>query len=147
MAAPLPYYATFLIHCTHINLRTVIHWPIAFPGPFTNGLAPPHPTKPNEVALDTEVTLVDTWKKMIELQKTGKVKTIGVSNFTVEHIKAITKATGVKPVVNQVEAHPLLPQDDLVAYCKAENIHLTAYSPLGNNCALRSLAMSRISSC
>lgn len=86
-----------------------------------------------------EVSLVETWKKMIELQKTGKVKTIGVSNFTIEYIKAITKATGVKPVVNQVEAHPLLPQDDLVAFCKEEGIHLTAYSPLGNNCASLSL--------
>jgi len=35
--------------------------------------------------------------------------------------------------MNQVEAHPLLPQDDLVAYCKEQNIHITAYSPLGNN--------------
>ncbi|EIM80886.1 Aldo/keto reductase [Stereum hirsutum FP-91666 SS1] len=113
----------------------LIHWPCAFPGPYTNGLFPPHPTIPNQIALDMEVSLVDTWKKMIELQKTGKVKTIGVSNFTIEYIKAITKATGVKPVVNQVEAHPLLPQDDLVAFCKEEGIHLTAYSPLGNNLA------------
>ena len=71
---------------------------------------------------------------MIKLLDTGKVKSIGVSNFTIEYIKAIVDATGVKPTANQIEAHPLLPQDELVAYCKKENIHITAYSPLGNNC-------------
>ncbi|PPQ78985.1 hypothetical protein CVT25_002269 [Psilocybe cyanescens] len=108
----------------------LIHWPIAFtPG---RGLFPPHPTKEGEVELDTETSLVDTWKAMLKIPKT-KVKSLGVSNFTVEHLKAIIDATGVVPIVNQVEAHPLLPQDDLVEYCKEKNIHITAYSPLGNN--------------
>lgn len=62
-----------------------------------------------------------------------QVRSIGVSNFGVEAMKNIIGATGVVPAVNQVEAHPLLPQDDLVAYCKEQNIHITAYSPLGNN--------------
>ncbi|KII95513.1 hypothetical protein PLICRDRAFT_97032 [Plicaturopsis crispa FD-325 SS-3] len=109
----------------------LIHWPVAFvPG---RGFYPPHPTKPGEVELDTETSLVDTWKAVIELKKTGKVKAIGVSNFTIEQIKGIIAATGETPVVNQIEAHPLLPQDDLVAFSKEHNIHLTAYSPLGNN--------------
>jgi len=70
---------------------------------------------------------------MIELPKTGKVRAIGVSNFTVEQIKAITAATGVKPAANQVEAHPYLPQNELLEYAKKEGILVTAYSPLGNN--------------
>jgi L-glyceraldehyde reductase len=109
----------------------LIHWPAAFPP--GNGLVPDHPTKKGEVHLDLDTSLVDTWKAMIELSKTGKVKHIGVSNFTIEQIEGIVKATGVTPAVNQIEAHPLLPQDDLVAYCKGKGIHITAYSPLGNN--------------
>ncbi|KAF7362466.1 Aldehyde reductase 1 [Mycena venus] len=108
----------------------LIHWPVAFvPG---NGLYPPHPTKEGEVALDLETSLVDTWKAMIALPK-SKVKNVGVSNFTIAHIEGIISATGVVPIANQIEAHPLLQQDDLVAYCKEKNIHITAYSPLGNN--------------
>lgn len=56
-----------------------------------------------------------------------------MSNFTIEYIKGIIDATGVVPVALQIEAHPYLPQDDLVAYAKEKNIHITAYSPLGNN--------------
>lgn len=83
-------------------------------------------------ALDTKTTLVDTWKALIALQKAGKVKSIGVSNFTQSMLEGIIKATGVTPAVNQIEAHPLLPQEDLVKYSNEKNIHITAYSPLGN---------------
>jgi L-glyceraldehyde reductase len=94
---------------------------------------PPHPTKKGEVELDIVPSLADTWKAMIKVLQTGKVRGIGVSNFSIAHIKAIIAATGVTPHVNQIEMHPLLPQDELVAFCKQENIHITAYSPLGNN--------------
>lgn len=108
----------------------LIHWPVAFvPG---EGLVP-KTEDGKQTKIDQQVSIVDTWKALIELQKAGKVKSIGVSNFTVEHLEAIINATGVVPAVNQIEAHPLLPQDDLVAYAKQKNIHLTAYSPLGNN--------------
>lgn len=64
----------------------------------------------------------------------SKVRAVGVSNFSVPVLEELIRATGIVPTVNQIEAHPLLPQDDLVAYCKEKGIHLTAYSPLGNNC-------------
>ncbi|KAF8554832.1 Aldo/keto reductase [Imleria badia] len=107
----------------------LVHWPVAFaPG---NGLFPG--SESGEVELDTQTSLIDTWKAMIKLRETGKVKAIGVSNFSIAQLRGIIDATGVIPAANQIEAHPLLPQDDLVAYCTEKNIHLTAYSPLGNN--------------
>ncbi|WFD30626.1 D/L-glyceraldehyde reductase [Malassezia sp. CBS 17886] len=107
----------------------LVHWPIAFDGDL-NTLVPEENGK---AKLDLDTSLVDTWKAMIELKKSGKAKSIGVSNFLPEHIEAITKATGVQPAVNQIEAHPRLQQDDLDAFHKKNNIHLTAYSPFGNN--------------
>jgi len=64
---------------------------------------------------------------LVNLPK-SKVRSIGVSNFAPEHLQAIIDSTGVVPAVNQVERHPLLPQDPLVKYAKGKNIHLTAYS-------------------
>ncbi|CUA75596.1 Aldehyde reductase 1 [Rhizoctonia solani] len=93
---------------------------------------PANPDVP-EVALDTELSCTEVWKSMIQLRETGKVKSIGVSNFPVRILKTIIAETGVVPAVNQVEAHPLLLQDDLVEYCKEQNIHISAYAPLGNN--------------
>ncbi|KAG6382068.1 NADP-dependent oxidoreductase domain-containing protein [Boletus reticuloceps] len=114
---------------TYLDLY-LIHWPVAFkPG---KTLLPVNEAA-GELELDTETSLVDTWKAMMKLRETGKVKAIGVSNFTISQLQGIIDATGVVPAANQVEAHPLLPQDDLVAYCAAKSIHLTAYSPLGNN--------------
>ena len=109
----------------------LIHWPVPFvPG---RGLSPTRASKPDEVEIDVDTSLVDTWKAMLALRNTGKVKAVGVSNFTIQHLEGIIKGTGERPAVNQIEAHPLLPQDDMVEYCKRQGIHITAYSPLGNN--------------
>ncbi|KUI67526.1 D/L-glyceraldehyde reductase [Cytospora mali] len=113
----------------------LIHWPVAFvlEGDVGDVLFPLSKEKEGEVALDNGVSLVDTWKAMIALPK-SKARSIGVSNFTVEHIEAIIEATGVVPVVNQIERHPRLIQNDkLIPYCKEKGIHITAYSAFGNN--------------
>jgi len=107
----------------------LIHWPIAFTP--RKGLFPLD--EQGRIIHDLETSLVDTWKTLIGFQKAGKVKTIGVSNFTISHLKDIISATGVKPFVNQVEMHPLNPQEELLEFCKKEGIVVTAYSPLGNN--------------
>lgn len=108
----------------------MIHWPVAFVP--NQGLYPPHSTNEGWVELDTVTTLVDTWKAVLALPK-SKVRAVGVSNFTVAHLKAIIEATGVPPTVNQIEAHPYLFQPELHEFAKKNNIHITAYSPLGGN--------------
>jgi len=72
----------------------------------------------------------ETWKALIHLQKEGLIKSIGVSNFQIHHLKDIIEDSGVVPVVNQVEFHPLLTQRELLKYCKEQNIQIEAWSPL-----------------
>jgi L-glyceraldehyde reductase len=109
----------------------LIHWPVAFKP--TDDLFPTTPD--GKTALDEGVTIAETWAAMEKLLETGKVKAIGVSNFTISAIEKLLKTAKVTPAVNQVELHPYLPQNDLLDYAKEHNIHLTAYSPLGNNLA------------
>ncbi len=61
----------------------------------------------------------------------GKVKTIGVSNFSIKTLEQLLPQCTVIPATNQVECHPCLPQEDLKKYCDEKKIPLTAYSPLG----------------
>ena len=74
---------------------------------------------------------VDTWKALIELKRRGRVKSIGVSNFTVEGLQRIIDETGVVPVINQVELHPFFNQSELRAFNASKGILTQAWSPLG----------------
>ena len=74
---------------------------------------------------------VDTWKALIELQKRGRVKSIGVSNFTKEGLQRIIDETGVVPVINQVELHPFFNQAELREFNASNGILTQAWSPLG----------------
>lgn len=75
---------------------------------------------------------VDAWKTMVELQRRGLVRAIGVSNFLPEHLERIIEETGVVPAVNQIESHPRFWQPELEAYCAERGIAIEAYSPLGH---------------
>ncbi|WP_427173579.1 aldo/keto reductase [Arthrobacter sp. 92] len=74
---------------------------------------------------------VDTWKALIELQKRGRVRSIGVSNFTTEGLQRIIDETGVVPAINQVELHPFFNQAELRAFNASKGILTQAWSPLG----------------
>ncbi|MER6538074.1 aldo/keto reductase [Streptomyces sp. 900105755] len=79
---------------------------------------------------------VDSWKAMIKLREDGLVRSIGVSNFTEEHLTRLEKETGVLPSVNQVELHPLFPQDELRAFHADRGIVTESWSPLGRDVRL-----------
>ncbi|OAB34232.1 aldo/keto reductase [Paenibacillus glacialis] len=72
----------------------------------------------------------DAWRALETLYKEGKVKAIGVSNFQIHHLEDVMKDAVVKPMVNQVEYHPLLSQKELLSFCKEQGIQLEAWSPL-----------------
>lgn len=69
---------------------------------------------------------------MEDLYKSGKVKAIGVANWSVPYLENLSKTWTVVPAVNQVELHPLLPQHNLRQYCADKGILLEAYSPFGS---------------
>lgn len=74
---------------------------------------------------------VDSWRAMIKLREDGLVRSIGVSNFTAEHIDRLERETGVLPSVNQIEMHPLFPQEELRAALAAKGVAVESWSPLG----------------
>ncbi len=72
----------------------------------------------------------DTWRALEKLYKEGAVRAIGVSNFQVHHLEDLMDSSELKPMVNQVEFHPLLTQKELLRFCKSQGIQLEAWSPL-----------------
>ncbi|KII95745.1 hypothetical protein PLICRDRAFT_97506 [Plicaturopsis crispa FD-325 SS-3] len=109
------------LDCGYIDLY-LMHWPQAYKdGVFHRKTIGP----------DEHPTFIDTWKDMEKLLLTGKVKSIGVSNFSIKTLTRLLPHCTVVPATNQVELQPCLPQEDLVAFCAEKGIVLTAYSPLG----------------
>ena len=87
---------------------------------------------------------VDVWRALIALRDEGRIRSIGVSNFTDEHLRRIIGETGVTPVVNQVESHPWLPQHELRAFHATHGIVTQAWSPLGRSRLLDDPVIGRI---
>ncbi|KAJ6495690.1 aldo/keto reductase [Mycena vitilis] len=117
---------------SYLNLY-LMHWPLGkIPGRFFAALVDGKVLSPEE-----QPTFVETWKEMEELLEikdsngNSKVKTIGVSNFSIKNLERLLPHCSIVPATNQVELHPCLPQNELKTYCEAKGILLTAYSPLG----------------
>lgn len=81
------------------------------------------------------VPVGDTLKAMQELKEAGKIKTLGVSNFTKHHLEDVFQA-GIEISVNQVETHPTFNQRSLREFCATHGIVITAYAPLGRGADL-----------
>ncbi len=103
----------------------LIHWPVAF----KPGIV--FPKARQEFMTLEEAPLAETWEGMLETKSLGLAKHVGVSNMGPQRIAALGKV-GELPEVNQVEAHPHLQQNELLSYCNANGVVLTAYSPLGS---------------
>ncbi|MCA9646959.1 MAG: aldo/keto reductase [Polyangiaceae bacterium] len=73
---------------------------------------------------------LDSWRALEKLRAEGKVRSIGVSNFTNNHLQELLKIAKEQPDVNQVELHPFLQQSELCALCREQRIQTVAYSPL-----------------
>ena len=74
---------------------------------------------------------VEAWKALVQLQKDGRVRSIGVSNFNPDHLERIIGETGVIPAVNQIELHPSFAQRAVRDFHQRHNIRIESWSPLG----------------
>ena len=72
----------------------------------------------------------ETWQALVELQRRGLTRSIGVSNFPVDLLEDLLGRTDVVPAINQVEFHTFLYQRELLTYCREKGIQIEAYSPV-----------------
>ena len=106
----------------------LIHTPFAFqPGDEQD----PRDQNGN-VLYDSGVTLLDTWKAMESLVDHGKCRAIGLSDITLDGLLPIYESARIKPAVVQVEAHPYLPETELLEFCKEKGVVFLAFAPLGH---------------
>jgi len=78
----------------------------------------------------------DTWRALVRLQQEGRARSIGVSNFMVEHLQRVIDETGVTPAVNQIELHPGFQQKELRAFHARHGIATESWGPLGQGTLL-----------
>ncbi|KJA17611.1 hypothetical protein HYPSUDRAFT_170377 [Hypholoma sublateritium FD-334 SS-4] len=108
----------------------LVHWPVPLN---PKGNHPVFPTlSSGKRDVDHDWLLKDTWKQMEAVLKKGKVKSIGVSNFSESKLNEILPTAEIIPAVNQLEIHIYNPQHKLVAFNKSKGIVTQAYSPLGS---------------
>jgi len=84
------------------------------------------------IIYDHGVTLLETWRAMESLVDQGKCRAIGLSDITLEKLIPLYEAARIKPAVVQVEAHPYLPQTELLEFCRRKGIVFLAFAPLGH---------------
>lgn len=125
-----------------LQLDYVDQWMMHWPGPAWSTMnrrndqlaehGPWHYAAEGQGKDEIQALRAETWRAMEEALRTGKARSLAVSNFTVAHLEALKRtATIWPPAVNQVEMHPHFPQPELKAYCEREGIVLQAYAALG----------------
>lgn len=113
--------------CTDYLDLYLIHWPV-----------------PVGHKSDFEDLNLKTWRAFERLYKEGLIRAIGISNFLVHHLKPLIKEAKVKPMVNQIEYHIGYTQDEIVEFCKNEDILVEAWAPLARGKAFKNETLEEI---
>lgn len=87
---------------------------------------------------------VEAWRALVELRNRGLVRSIGVSNFTEQHLHAVIEDSGVTPAVNQVELHPYFQNGQVRSYCESHGIATEAWAPIAQGKILDDRAVGEI---
>lgn len=104
----------------------LIHWPVAFRPQVV------FPKGPGDYLKPEEVPIIETWQAMEECVEQGLVRQIGVCNFSTKKLGDLLDQASIAPMMNQIELHPYLQQEDMLRFCRERDVLLTAYSPLGS---------------
>lgn len=126
------------LNLTYVDLY-LIHAPIPYPAlsKTTNQSAQTvadtnlFPKNADNKSKTIDVDFVVTWRKFEELLASGRVKSIGVSNFNSQQIGRLIESSTIKPAVNQIECHANFNQLQLINYMKQHDVLTVCYSPLG----------------
>lgn len=98
----------------------------------------------DKIGADCTQGNIDSWKALEEIYESGKARAIGVSNFEQNHLNPILAQAKVVPMVNQICFHVGLPQKETVDFCRAYNMQIMAYSPLGTGKMLEKAEIASI---
>lgn len=104
----------------------LVHWPVCLKREVLY-----HESANDLISLE-QLPIANTWAAMEQLVEKGLCRNLGVSNFSVKKLKSLLSTAKIQPEMNQIELHPYLQQNHMVNYCSKNNIHLTAYAPLGS---------------
>ncbi|CAD5111268.1 DgyrCDS591 [Dimorphilus gyrociliatus] len=89
--------------------------------------------------------VLETYDTLLEFKSQGKIRSVGVSNFGIQHLEALEKAGRPLPSVNQIELHPFQRKEKIVKYCKEKGITVMGYSPLSKGKSLDKPMLSEMS--
>ncbi|GLY19477.1 2,5-diketo-D-gluconic acid reductase [Kineosporia sp. NBRC 101677] len=114
-----------LLGIGHVDLY-LVHWPSPQPG--------------QDHAEGNQAV----WRAMEEFTEAGRIRSIGVSNFSIADLESLNRTARIRPMVNQIRWHAGYTQDELTAYCKANDILVEGYSPLATGKILKHPELEKI---
>jgi len=108
----------------------LVHWPLLMNPEGNDDRFPKKPDGSRDIIQGWDHR--EAWKQMEALVETGKVKAIGVSNYSKKYLEELLPTAKIVPAAIQLELHPWLPQSEITSLCKEKGIQVIAYSPLGS---------------